>query len=191
MRVVVPFVELYPGVVEALTADGVEGELLDCRGGPEAYYGHLERLWAEGTGFIVVEQDIVVNPGNVAELAACPEGWCGFVYGISTGYITGLGFTKFGTDLTRDHPEAITRLDRLPPNGTPPRYWGRLDTQIAQSLMDHEGQTVHRHLPPVRHLNPVQQLPFWNCSRCGAAVPDSVMRAGPPPYPCTSCGRDL
>jgi hypothetical protein len=189
VRVILPYVQIYPGVLEALTADGVAPEIYDVRASSEAYYGVLAKVWADGVGFIVVEQDIVVNPGNVAELTACQYDWCGFVYGISSGYITGLGFTKFSDRLVSRCPDAVTRLDSLPPNGTPPRMWGRLDTQLAQSLMDYEGYRVHRHLPPVRHLNPVQQLPHWNCAVCGTEVPDAVVRAGEPPYGCLSCGR--
>jgi len=190
VRVVVPYATLYPETKAALEADGQTPEYVSVAGDPTAYYQLLARLWEEGRGFTIVEQDIVPRPGCIAELEACPEPWCGFVYPISTGFITGLGLTRFSDDLVRDHPAVVTTIDTLPrTDPSDRRYWGRLDTRLAQVLMDHERLTVHRHTPPVRHLNPVQPLPHYNCVRCGAAVPEEVMLAGEPPYPCRRCGR--
>jgi len=188
VKVVVPYATLFPETKAALEADGVTAEYVDVGGSPTAYHELLLRVWFEGQGFTIVEQDIVPRPGCIAELEACPEPWCGFSYGISGGFIVALGLTRFSDALVRDHPTVMEALDSLPWDGTPRRYWGRLDTRIAQQLMDHERLKVHRHLPSVRHLNPSQQLPHYNCVTCGAEIPVEVMMLnGDPPYPCAAC----
>jgi hypothetical protein len=190
LRVIVPYVDLYPETRAALEADGQTPEYVDVRGSPSAYHEMLLRVWSEGQGFTVVEQDIVVRPGRIAELEACPEPWCASVYPISGGFITGLGHVRFSHALVRERTAVIERIDSLPFDGTPRRYWGRLDTRVGQSLMDHESLRVHRHLPPLRHLNPVQQPPIFNCVKCGAAAPEEDMLEAEPPYTCRQCGYD-
>lgn len=159
MRVVVPYVKLYAETRDALVEDGVLADYVSMAGDGTAYHGLLESLWADGDGFIIVEQDIVVRPGVIAELEACQRDWCGFTYALSSGYGAYLGCTKFSRRLLQDHPGVFSAIAALPFDGTPRRYWGRLDTRLKQVLEDNEGQRMHIHEPPVLHLNPVQQLP--------------------------------
>jgi len=180
MRVVVPYAKLYPETREALEADGVEAEYVDVGRDPTAYHWLLEQLWGKSHGFIVVEQDIVVRPGCVAELESCPEPWCGFAYSIGTTYGSFLGFVKFSDDLVAHHPGVFLGIASLRDDGTPRRYWGRLDTRLKQVLEDREGQRMHIHWPAVDHLNPDKGTPIVNCVRCGAAIPDVIVRQGPP-----------
>ncbi len=186
-RVVVPYARLYPETKAALEAAGVAAEYVNVAGDPTAYHGLVERLWADGTGWVNVEQDIVVRPGVVEELWACERDWCGFAYGIHMGYGAYLGCTKFSARLCREHPGVVAALDQLPHDGTPRRYWGRLDTRLLQVLEQHEGLRIHTHWPAVGHLNPEQQVPIFNCPRCGGAIADSEVQKGPPPYRCPKC----
>ncbi len=189
MRVVVPFVTLYPETKAALTEAGVTAEYINVSGDQTAYHTLLESLWREGHGFMVVEQDIVVRPTTVSELEACPEPWCGFAYALSMGYGAYLGCTRFSDRLVAEHPGVFEAINSLRPDGTPPRYWGRLDTRLKQVLEDNEQQTMHVHWPPVRHLNPSQQIPRYHCQTCGKQIPDENVQQGPPPYPCPDCDR--
>ncbi len=196
MRVVVPYAEsawegrpgVYPETRAALAADGQEPEYVDVGGSRTAYHDLLALLWADGRAFVVVEQDIVVRPGVVAELAACPRDWCGFAYSLSTGYyVGGLGCTRFAERLLRERPSVPAALDALPPDGLPRRWWQRLDTRL-KSYLEGEGLSIHGHWPAVGHLNVGQQFRgAANCSRCGAPVPRERLVAGPPPYDCERC----
>lgn len=193
MRVVVPYARnvgngapgLYPAVRAALEADGVTAEYIDVSGSRTAYHELFLRLWAEGSGFVNVEHDIVVRSGALSELWACAEPWCGFVYALSVGYDAYLGCAKFSDELVAGHPTVVAEIDQLPQLGMA-REWGRLDTRLKQVLEDHYGLRIHKHWPPLEHLNPTQRIPIYNC-RVGHAIPDEVVRQGPPPYACPAC----
>jgi hypothetical protein len=186
VRVVVPYAVLAPETRAALEADGVVAEYVFVGADPTAYHGLVERLWSEGDGFLIVEQDIVVRPGSVAELADCPEPWCGFAYSIGTSYGSYLGCARFGRDLVLGHPGVFAAVANLRDDGTPRRYWGRLDTRMKAVLEDHEGQRMHVHWPALDHLNTDKGTPIVNCVQCGAAIPDEIVRQGPP-VECPRC----
>lgn len=188
MRVVVPYSTLYPETRAALEADGIDAEYVYVGVGQDSTYHDLvERLWAEGRGWINVEQDIVPWPGALRQLWDCPCEWGGFAYGLAMGYGAYLGCTKFSDSLVRERPGVVAAVAYLRDDGAPRRYWGRLDTRLKQVLEDQEQLTMHIHWPAVRHLNPSQRVPIFNCPRCGAAVPDERVQQGPPPYPCERC----
>lgn len=187
MRVVVPYATLYPETKVALESDGYLPEYRYTGATQSAYHETLAELWRAGEAFTVVEQDIVVWPGALAVLEACPEPWCGFAYELSTGYGAYLGCTRFSQALLREHVGVFEGVDHLRPDGTPPRYWGRLDTRLKQ-VLETEGLRMHIHWPVVGHLNPSQQfIGAFNCGRCGAAIPRETTDAGPAPYPCARC----
>ncbi len=174
-----PYNTLYPETRLSLESAGVEAEYVFVGGSQTAYHDLFERLWAEGRGFINIEQDMVVRPGVVEELWACRHDWCGFAYNISTGYGSWLGCVKFSDDLVHTCPAAITDIDSLPPDGTPRRYWGRLDTRLQQVFEQRYQLRQHVHWPALWNLNPNQRPPMYNCSRCGRPIPDSAVRERP------------
>ena len=198
MRVVVPYaasdrdarIGLYPAVRAALEADGVAAEYVDVSGSPTAYHELLAGLWREGQAFTVIEHDVVVRPGAIAELDRCPERWCCAVYRSAVGpLIGGLGCTRFSGQLLQEHPAVFRTIDHLPPDGTPRHYWGRLDTRLKIVLMQSEGVTPHAHYGLVDyHRSPdyAMQLTF-NCDKCGAVIPPQLYTEMPPPYPCARC----
>ena len=177
----------YPETREALEADGIEAEYVYVGGSPTAYHELLARVWAEGQGFVNVEQDIVVRPGLIRELEACPEAYCGAPYAISTTIGSWLGCVRFSDVLVTGWPSVFNAIDSLLPDGTPRKYWGRLDTRLKQVLESHLGLTMHLHWPAVEHLNPAQRPPIYTCSACGLALPWEVVREEPP-WRCPRCG---
>ncbi len=187
MRVIVPYVTLYPETRAALEAAGVAAEYGSVAGDDYAYHELLRSMWAQGEGFINIEQDIVVRPDTVDILSSCPEPWCGFAYAITSGYGSWLGCVKFSTELVSGRPSAFDATVQLRYDGTPRRHWARIDTRLKQVLEDQERLTMHVHWPAVGHLNPAQRPPVYNCPRCGAPIPDEVVAAGPGPYECQSC----
>jgi hypothetical protein len=184
---VVPFAALWPETRAALEADGRQAEYVHVGHSQTAYHELLLSLWREGRGFAIVEQDIVVFPGALAEMEACPEPWCGRAYNLGTHLGSYLGCAKFSDTLVRDCPSVIDAIDRLPPDGTPRRYWGRLDSRLKQVLEDQLGLRQHIHWPAVEHLNPDKGRFVANCVRCGGPIPWSTILASPPPYP-HDCG---
>jgi hypothetical protein len=181
----VPYATLFPEVQEALEADGRTAEYVHVGGTPEAYFELLAGLWAEGKGFVIVEQDIVPWPGAIAEMEACPEPWCGRPYNLGTHLGAYLGCTKFSDSLVAGAPGVIAAIDHLAFDGTPRRYWGRLDTRLKQVLEDQLGLTHHWHWPAVEHLNPEKGRFTVNCVRCGSPLPWATIMASPPPYHCS------
>ena len=186
MLVLVAYATLYPETKAALDLDGIAAEYVYVGQGPEAYHDLLERTWAKGQGFVNVEQDIVVYPGAIAALIACPEPWCGAAYSISTGWGSWLGCVRFSDDLVAGNPGVFTAISNLPFDGTPRRYWGRLDTRLKRVLEDQYRLTMHIHWPSVGHRNPAQQPPILNWA-CGHAIPFEVARLGPPYPRCPAC----
>ncbi len=188
MKVVVPYATLYPETRAALEADGIEARYAFVGGSPEAYYWLVRELWESGKGWVNCEQDIVPWRGAVRALTECPEGWCSCPYELSTGLGAWLGFTKFEGSFTRDRLGAVAATDVLPPDGTPKRYWGRLDTRLVQ-VLEREGLKPHLHYPLVGHLNPAQQFNGVFNYSCGHEVPRDIWSTQPWPYGglCASC----
>ena len=188
MRVVIPWATEYPEVRAAVEADGWTPEMVYVGDDPTHYHGLLGDLWDDGESFCIVEHDIVVFPGALAEMDRCPDPWCARPYELSVGMGAWLGCTRFSADLLRDHPAAVRSIDHLKPDGTPLRHWARLDTRLEQ-VLTREGAVKRTHWPAVVHLNPSQKFAgAYNCVGCGAAVPPGQVRLGPPPFACRSCG---
>lgn len=184
MRIIVPHTDLRPETRAALEADGQTPEY--HRVGPgtdEAYFNLLHAVWAEGAAFTVVEHDIVVFPGAIADLEACSQPWCGRPYSMGGSMEAALGCTRFSAALVANNPGVVDAIDRLPFDGiTKRRHWGRLDTRLAQVLHDQLGLTIHTHWPAVEHLNPDKARLRANCVHCGETIPWATIMAGPAPY---------
>ena len=191
MRLLVPFATLRDETRAALEADGRKAEYV--RVGPdtpEAYFELLRSIWAEGREFTVIEHDIVVYPGALAELEACSNPWCGKPYMLSTG-VAGhcLGCTRFSEELVRAEPDAIEATAQLRhDDATGRRHYGRLDSRLRE-VLEGRGYTFCTHWPAVEHLNPAQVFRgAINCVRCGAPIPLETMMRMPPPY--THCSEE-
>jgi len=189
MRVIVPYKTLWHETRAALEADGRQAEYFDVGHTPTAYHELMLAVWAEGKGFTVVEQDIVPYVGAIAELEACPEPWDGKPYWIGGTFDCYLGCTRFSDALVHDNPGLMESLDRLPDDGTPRRYWGRVDTRLAQVLRDQYGLHIHAHWPAVEHMNPQKLVRGGiNCIVCGEPIAWKTVMRQPPPWPCEHDG---
>jgi hypothetical protein len=183
VRVVVAYAELYPETRAALEADGIKAEYEFTGSSQTAYFELMARLWKEQEAFTVIEQDIVVWPGAIAVLEACSEPLCGFAYELSTGWGSWLGCTRFSKQVIAAEPGLFQAIDALPFDGTPKRYWGRLDTRLFQ-VLEAGGWKKHVHWPSVRHLHEAQR--FVGAFHCphGRPIPRAVLERQPWPYPC-------
>lgn len=152
MRLVVPYTHLRPETTEALGASGLAYEAVRVHG-DDGYYALLSGLWAAGGPFAVVEQDIVVGPGTLPDLAACPRDWCSFGYSyLASEAYHGLGCARFSAALLARVPGAMDRVALMSDATHDARHWCRLDGWLQQVLRE-AGEQRCEHKPPVGHLN--------------------------------------
>jgi len=152
VRVVVPCTDLRPETAAALARAGVPYGIVRMDG-DDAYWRLLASLWAAGETFAVVEQDIVIGPGTLQALEACPGGWCAFGYPyLSAQAYYGLGCTKFAAPLLARVPGAMERVAVMYDEGHPPKHWCRLDAWLTQVLTA-SGEKRCEHTPPAGHLH--------------------------------------
>ncbi len=152
MRLVVPYTSLRPETAAALDASGQAYEAVRVHG-DDGYFALLSGLWADGAAFAIVEQDIVVGPGTLPDLAACPGDWCSFPFPyMSSGAYHGLGCVRFSAALLARAPDAMDRVAVMSDATHGPSHWCRLDAWLQQVLRE-AGEQRCEHLPPVGHLN--------------------------------------
>jgi len=131
----------------ALTMEGlevVEVVMYDYHSYPRLF----TEVWQKGTGFILVEDDVVPWPGALAELDGCDRECCGYEYPNAiiheeprSGWCASLGCTKFSQELTRRVPYDPEWQKR---------GWDSLDGAVFETLQ-REGVEMHVHSPPVAH----------------------------------------
>lgn len=143
VNVVVPYVPgmLRPEVVAAL--GDASPTTVDVSGADDAYWRLLLRLWSGGP-FMLVEQDVVVAPTTVEDMASCEAAWCAAPYLYGSMPLTAFGCMAFGTILGR-HPDVVAAI---PPEH---RGWQSLDAMVIGEL-HRRGEREHVHGPRVLHL---------------------------------------
>jgi hypothetical protein len=152
VRVIVPFTTLRPETAAALDASGFPFEEIRVDDG-DGYFRLLSGLWRAGGAFAVVEQDIVVGPGTLPDLAACPRDWCSFGYAyMSSDCYHGLGCARFSAGLLARFPDALDIAGVMSDETHEPKHWCRLDGWLQVVLRD-AGEKRCEHLPPVGHLH--------------------------------------
>lgn len=148
--VALPYVPpLRPEVADALA--GWDVAFVDVSGSDTAYWELLSQLWRKGKTFIVVEQDIVVRPDSLSELEECHRPWCSFQVPYVGKVYAGLSCAKFSAALIGRYPTALDRIGKRSDADHPPAHWCRLDSWL-QSLLNHGGEEMHVHGPPLEHL---------------------------------------
>ena len=152
MRLVVPYTSLRPETAAALAASGFPFEEARVDDG-DGYWRLLSGLWEAGEPFAIVEQDIVVGPGTLPDLAACPRDWCsfGYPYFVSDNY-HGLGCVRFSAALLARVPDAMDRVGEMSDATHPAKHWCRIDGWLQLALRK-AGEPRCEHLPPVGHLH--------------------------------------
>lgn len=148
MRVVVAALRKNCPAHLALTMEGVEHDVLICRG-KYGYGRHLAELWRQGEGFILVEHDIAPWPTAIKSMIDCSFEWCTFAYPMNEGAgyeVLGksLGCTKFGDHLLQRFPDLWKTWEGVP--------WQNVDGHLEPSLRNAHMVTVHQHVPPVAHV---------------------------------------
>ena len=143
MKVLLPYTVLYPEVRAAVAAEEPDTWIEeDLSGGPKSgYWRFVRSQW--GSPFIIVEHDIVVFPGALRELWACPRAWCAYLYPMDADVdLAAFGCVKFASPLT-DKPWPVPK----------PVPWFSLDSTMEYAL-ESAGWEKHVHLRHVRHVNP-------------------------------------
>lgn len=152
-----------PETTAALDASGFPWEAADVSATPTSYTRLLERLWASGEPFALVEHDIVPHPGALAELAACDWPWCSYAYRLGSIVHAGLGCARFSASLLAAVPDAAEQTWRESTDVHPPGHWCSLDDRLRRVLA-RAGFAPHVHAVQVRHLNP---MPSHGCTDLG------------------------
>jgi hypothetical protein len=147
MRVVVPYTNLRPGVVESIQDQGYTPECLDTSRDVYAYFDAIKSIWEDGESFIVVEHDIVAPPGSLDSMTTCSKPWCALPYETPMGMTLALGCTKF--EMVRDNPKFFESLDRSRCN------WSVFDGYIAHGLRQ-LGYVMDSHPYTARHAKHFQ-----------------------------------
>lgn len=147
MNVIVPYAggAHLPTVLDTLATECIVPRAISVGGDPTAYWAMFVALWATGERVIVVEHDVLPWPGALGELWRCAEPWCAFPYQLNGSMLTGNGCTKFSAEFMADAPGLWRDIQT--------RTWLTLDTVFAAAASE-QGYEVHRHGPPVIHLNP-------------------------------------
>jgi len=142
MTVYVPWTRQYPECRAALAPSSPV--YVDVSADDFAYWRLARALWGEREPFTIVEHDVLVEPGSIEELDACPEPWCAFaIHSVDVG--TGMSWVAtFGC--VRFRPSGAWPL--LDPVG-----WTWLDMETEDAL--HAlGWAKHVHGPLLATVNP-------------------------------------
>ncbi len=118
-----------------------------------AYHRTLASLWHDGTGFILVEHDVVPPPGAFERFIQCPHLVCAHPYPCGADDpVLALGCTRFSPELLEEFPFAMEDAADPWNEAFPAMHWKRLDVRLFGSLAK---QTIqcHSHLPPATHLH--------------------------------------
>lgn len=68
--------------VDAVIEQAPHAEFFDVSARPDSYYEMFRRVWADAQDFVLIEHDIVIRPGTIEALDACPEPWCACPIGV-------------------------------------------------------------------------------------------------------------
>jgi hypothetical protein len=162
MRVVYPFVQEFPDALNVLFPHDIERVAL----GPnaDAYWRLMRDLWRSGDDFLIVEQDIVLPAGAVAEFDTCPRDWCAQPYFMWGTWGAWHGAVRYRGSLTAQFPSL--------PDDVAKRDWQSLDSAWINQLRLHGRNEAHWHWPPARHLNPIHPQPPVSLFSAGRYLAD-------------------
>lgn len=155
-RVIVPYVHgmMRHATWQAVTSWGGNYEAWSLNAeDPTSYAMHFEKWWQSTCDLIIVEQDVIPDPGMIEEMAMCRNQWCLRPYHVGNGqYATGLGMCKISEALRNTHPNAGVNIARDPTGRE--QYINYLS--LNEAMLQHLGRlkvTACLHPEPVRHLH--------------------------------------
>jgi hypothetical protein len=115
------------------------------------YWELTRQLWESGQDWAYVEHDVLIPPGCIAGLEACPEVWCMHSYTVQDdkpitdwGGNGAFGMVRFRGELTRKFSTLVADLFH--------HSWSRLDGQVISALFA-RGYKAHQHYPDAEHLH--------------------------------------
>jgi hypothetical protein len=157
VRVVTPY---RPGLLFARTYDAAKAweggcELVRVRNADEeplrdrynpTYSELLADLWEEGESVLMLEHDVVPYEDSIADIAYCPEPWCGYAY------VDGGGFRKDASNLgcTKLSAELIAATVEFGAAERGERDWRNCDSRMSRCAYVQKLRP-HRHYPNVEH----------------------------------------
>ena len=156
---ILPFVSIEDGVLEALGVTGYAVELRDVSGSDSDYWRLLRQLWG-GDDLVVIEQDIRIKPDTLDAFVNCPNGWCASQYRyLGSENYTGLGCTRFRREFMLAHPDVIVAAGEYEDPTHACGHWCVTDHAVQIQLrirnalpcvhghVDHISDGVPSHLP--------------------------------------------
>lgn len=147
-----PYTVLEEGVEDAVRSNGLPYQLHDVSGSDDAYWLLLRHLWRIGATFAIVEQDIVVGPRTLREMARCRHPWCCAPYQYLGGMFMGLGCAKFDAVLMSEVPTLLEDVGQQFDSHHQKRHFCIADHWIS-TLLKRAGYAQHAHRS-VEHLSP-------------------------------------
>lgn len=148
MRVVVPYTKLRIETARALDASGYAWEPVKMTH-DESYWELLADLWAARETFVIVEHDVVIEPGSLRELDECDTWRCSIPIEYMNGPYAGLGCTKFDARTIAARPNALERVAGMSDATHAPKHWCRLDAWLQAVLA---GLPLHIHSGVLDHM---------------------------------------
>ncbi len=166
-RVVIPFVRGMLRPETRALGEQVGADFQDLTGDDLGYSKLLARLWSQGRGFLLLEQDVAAPQELLEEMIRCDSEWCAAFAWRFSGAVrdgesrpqhplrereTALFCHKFGTSLlARTQVAMISRCAGV--------HWRQVDLSILPVLTAHQHDDVPHPHGPVQHLR--QQHPDW------------------------------
>jgi len=118
-----------------------------------AYARALMGWWETHQDLVVIEHDIVPDPGMIRGLLECPGLWCGHPYHVGDGrYTYGLGLCKISRDVMDYRPGLATLAMRDHRGLVAHVPWASVN-EAFERQMARSGYTMHHHPDPVTHLH--------------------------------------
>jgi hypothetical protein len=150
-------------VIGAVINSTLPYELVNVGRSESAYFDLLNKLWAEGRTFLIVEHDIVVTSDELRAMAKCPHEWCANAYPYLGGVYAGLGCVKFSRTLIKKIPSVMSAVGALGARDLvhPSKHWCALDGRLRATL-EIAGNNQHKHYAKIKHLNH-NGKPSHNC----------------------------
>lgn len=173
MKVVLPYVEVAPGVRDALKATGWTWNEVYVGDTDESYHVLIAQLWEKRRAFIVVEHDVIVREDTFDVLANCDNDWCAFPIPYLTGLYAGMACVKFSERMIKALPDALARAALRVIPDHPPRHWCVLDNGLRTILLE-QGFSQCEHFPPLGHYRDYEERPQPSHGCCGTRVSSSA-----------------
>jgi hypothetical protein len=158
MKVICPFTKLNPATEMVLRRE-YKAEFVDVSSDDLAYWRLLQRLWAEGESFVIVEHDICPWPGALSKLYHCPRELCYLEAPMFTydggEFMYANNVRKYAASLIARFPDAVENItDRHWRHCAEGGLYNRLEKLISP----------HQHEPAVQHLKALEDWSAY-CDR--------------------------